>query len=53
MKITKGSLKNKTKGVSVENHEVQNSNFGLFDKRGEVWIFRFVPNVNADSKWFS
>ena len=41
-------------GVSSKNQKVQNSKFGLFDKRGGgVRIFIFFPNVNAHFRYFS
>ena len=38
------SGKSPKRGITAED---QNSNFGLFNKRGGVRIFRFFPNVNV------
>ena len=35
-------------GIIAKNQKVQNSKFGLFDKRGGVRIFRVFPNLNVD-----
>ena len=37
-------------GISATNQKVQHSKFGLLDKRREVQIFRFFPNLNVDFK---
>ena len=38
-------------GVSTKNQKVQNSKFGLFDKRGGGRLyFHFFPNINVDFK---
>ena len=40
-------------GVSKKHQKVQNSKFGLFDKRGGGHIFIFFPNSNAHFRYFS
>jgi len=41
-----------SRNVNAENKKFKNSKLGLFDKRVGVWIFRFFPGVNVDSKCF-
>ena len=39
--------------VVAENQKVQDSKFGIFDKRGGSPDFHFFPNVNVDFRCFS
>ena len=39
--------------ISKKHQKVQNSKFGLFDKRGGGHIFIFFPNSNAHFRYFS
>ena len=53
--VTKMEKAQKIGGISAENQKVQNSKFGLFDKKGGggFRIFIFFPNLNIDFKFFS